>query len=50
MEVSSSILNVDNKNYIESFYRLETAHVDYFHIDVMDGDWKTLLIFHLVST
>lgn len=39
MEVSSSILNVDNKNYIESFYRLETAHVDYFHIDVMDGEF-----------
>ncbi len=39
MEVSSSILNVDKNNYIKSFYRLETAHVDYFHIDVMDGEF-----------
>ena len=39
MEVSASILNVDNKNYIKTFYRLEKAHVDYFHIDVMDGDF-----------
>ena len=39
MEVSASILNVDNENYIKTFYRLEKAHVDYFHIDVMDGDF-----------
>lgn len=37
VEVSTSILNVDKKNAIDTFYKLETAHTDYFHIDVMDG-------------
>lgn len=37
MEVSTSILNVQEENSIQTFYRIETAHTDYFHIDVMDG-------------
>ena len=38
MEISTSLLNVkDDENTIETFYRLEAAKTDYFHIDVMDG-------------
>ena len=37
MEISTSILNVEKENCIQTFYRLETAGTDYFHIDVMDG-------------
>lgn len=36
-EVSVSILSVDKENAVSIFYNLETAKVDYFHIDVMDG-------------
>lgn len=36
-EVSVSILTVDKENAVSTFYNLETAKVDYFHIDVMDG-------------
>ena len=37
IEVSTSILNLNEEDYIHSFYNLETAKTDYFHIDVMDG-------------
>ena len=37
MEISTSILNVKKENCIQTFYNLETAGTDYFHIDVMDG-------------
>lgn len=37
MEISTSVLNVKKENYIRTFYNLETAKTDYFHIDVMDG-------------
>ncbi len=37
VEVSTSILNVDEKNAMKTFYDLEVAKTDYFHIDVMDG-------------
>lgn len=37
MEISASILNVDRENQNSTFYRLESAKIDYFHIDVMDG-------------
>ena len=37
VEVSASILNMDNENAIKNVYELETALIDYFHIDVMDG-------------
>lgn len=39
MEVSVSILNVKKDSCIQEFYNLETAGVDYFHIDVMDGEF-----------
>lgn len=37
VEISVSLLNVDPENSIKTFYDLEVAHADYFHIDVMDG-------------
>lgn len=37
VEVSTSILSVGKENATKTFYNLETAHTDYFHIDVMDG-------------
>ena len=37
MEIATSILNVKESESIKTFYRLEIAHTDYFHIDVMDG-------------
>lgn len=38
MEVSASILSVKKENCIQTFYNLETSGIDYFHIDVMDGE------------
>ena len=37
VEISASILSVEKENSIKTFYNLETAKIDYFHIDVMDG-------------
>lgn len=37
IKVSTSILNLSEEDYVHSFYNLETAKIDYFHIDVMDG-------------
>ncbi len=37
VEISASILNVDSDKAIKTLYDLETAKIDYFHIDVMDG-------------
>lgn len=37
VRVSVSLLTVEKENAIKKFYNLETAKVDYFHIDVMDG-------------
>lgn len=37
VEISTSILSVDSEKSMKTFYDLETAHTDYFHIDVMDG-------------
>lgn len=37
IEVSASILNVNKENATRTFYDLETAKINYFHIDVMDG-------------
>lgn len=37
VEISTSILNVENKKESETFFKLEKAKTDYFHIDVMDG-------------
>lgn len=37
VEVSTSILTVEKGNEAETFFALEKAKTDYFHIDVMDG-------------
>lgn len=37
IEVSTSILNLSEEDYVHSLYNLEAAKTDYFHIDVMDG-------------
>ncbi len=37
VEISTSLLSVERENAIKNIYNLETAHTDYFHIDVMDG-------------
>lgn len=39
VEVSTSLLSVTKENIITTIYDLETAHTDYFHIDVMDGEF-----------
>ena len=39
VEISTSILSVEKENAIKTFYNLETAKIDYFHIDVMDGEF-----------
>lgn len=38
-EISVSILTINKENAVSTFYNLETAKVDYFHIDVMDGQF-----------
>ena len=37
IEISTSILSVEKGNESETFFALEKAKTDYFHIDVMDG-------------
>lgn len=37
VEISTSILTVDEKEAMKVFYDLEVAKTDYYHIDVMDG-------------
>ncbi len=37
IEISTSILTVEQENATKTFYDLETAGTDYYHIDVMDG-------------
>ena len=37
VEVSTSILTVKQEEGVKTFYDLEVAKTDYFHIDVMDG-------------
>lgn len=37
IEVSTSILTVEKENAIKTFYDLEVAGTDYYHIDIMDG-------------
>ena len=39
VEVSTSILSVDKEKSVKTFYDLEVAKTDYFHIDVMDGEF-----------
>ncbi len=37
VEISASLLTMNEENAVRNLYNLETAKIDYFHIDVMDG-------------
>lgn len=37
IEISTSILTVEKENASKTFYDLEVAGTDYYHIDIMDG-------------
>ncbi len=37
VEISASLLKVKKEDAIHTMYNLETAKINYFHIDVMDG-------------
>lgn len=39
VEVSASILNIKSDEAIKTLYNLEAARINYFHIDVMDGEF-----------
>ncbi len=39
VEVSTSLLSVKKDKIIDTIYNLEKAKTDYFHIDVMDGEF-----------
>ena len=39
VEISTSLLNLSEEDYVHSLYNLESAKTDYFHIDVMDGEF-----------
>lgn len=37
VEISTSILNIEKEKALQTFYNLEIAGTNYYHIDVMDG-------------
>lgn len=37
VRIAASLLSMEKENVVSKFYNLETAKIDYFHIDVMDG-------------
>ena len=39
VEVSVSLLDLEETDAIKNLYNLETSNIDYFHIDVMDGEF-----------
>ena len=39
IQISTSLLNAKKDNIINTIYNLENAKTDYFHIDVMDGEF-----------
>lgn len=49
VEISTSILNVDEEEAMKTFYDLEVAKTDYYHIDVMDGKFVKK-IHHVLCT
>ena len=36
-EIAVSVLDVEEENAVDYFYNIETAKIDFFHMDVMDG-------------
>lgn len=41
-DISISTLDIPEENAVDYFYNLETAKPDYFHVDVMDGEFVAL--------
>ena len=39
VEVATSLLSIKEEEAIKNIYDLEVAGTDYFHIDVMDGEF-----------
>lgn len=39
VEISTSLLSVEKEKSVKVVYDLEVAHTDYYHIDVMDGEF-----------
>ena len=39
VEISASVLNIEEEESTKTFYNLEVAKINYFHIDVMDGEF-----------
>lgn len=39
VEISTSILNIKEDEIVKKIYELETSKTNYFHIDVMDGEF-----------
>ena len=39
VEIATSLLSVKEDNIIQTIYNLETSGTNYFHIDVMDGEF-----------
>lgn len=39
VEVATSLLSIDKENSIKTIYDIEASKTDYFHIDVMDGEF-----------
>ena len=39
VEVSASLLSLKSENTIQTLYNLEASKIDFFHIDVMDGQF-----------
>lgn len=39
VEISTSLLSVEKEKSVKVIYDLEVAHTDYYHIDVMDGEF-----------
>ena len=39
VDISTSLLSVKKKKIIDTVYKLENANTNYFHIDVMDGEF-----------
>jgi len=46
VEISTSILSVEKGNEAETFMLLEKSKTDYFHIDVMDGNFVEKDTYH----
>lgn len=44
VEISASVLGLKEKNAIKQLYDLEVSGINYFHIDVMDGEFVKIIL------